>query len=285
MIEYRGASYSQVEFDRQFNPRLVAADPDSVPQRRTILSDAIRARRPHALGLAYGDRPRETIDIFPADTTGAPVLVYFHGGYWRAGSARDNNFVAEPFLAAGACVALVNYDLCPTVPIGTIVAQARAAIGWISENAGQHGGDGERLFLLGHSAGAHLAAMVLADETRSAPLNGVQGAALVSGIYDLDPVKRAAVNQEIGLGEADIAAFSPLGHPPRAPVPLVVAVGLAESVEWVRQSRLYADVAEAAGCPVERLDLPKADHYTPLFDILEPGDPLRGAIIGQMGLA
>ncbi|HUT51695.1 MAG TPA: alpha/beta hydrolase [Alphaproteobacteria bacterium] len=285
MIDYRGASYSQAEFDRQFNPRLVAVNPDAVPERRAALSDAIRARRPHALGLAYGDRPRETIDVFPGDTPGGPVLVYFHGGYWRAGSARDNNFIAEPFLAAGACVALINYDLCPTVPIGTIVAQAGKAIGWIRANIGQHGGDGERLFLLGHSAGAHLAAMVLADKNAAAPLEAIQGAALVSGIYDLDPVIRAAVNHEIGLTRADVAPFSPLGHPPHTPVSLIVAVGLAESNEWVRQSRLYAGVAEAAGCPVERIDIPDADHYKPLFDILEPGDPMCEAIVARMGLA
>lgn len=285
MIEYRGASYSQAEFDRQFNPRMVAVNPDAAAARRIVLSDAIRARRTHALGLAYGNRSRETIDIFPANTPGAPVVVYFHGGYWRSGSARDNNFIAEPFVAAGACVAMINYDLCPTVPIGTIVHQTRAAISWIRENVKHHGGDGERLFLVGHSAGAHLAAMALADETGTVPLDAVRGAALVGGIYDLDPVTRAAINEEIGLRAADIAPYSPLGQPPRTSVPLIVAVGLAESLEWVRQSRLYADVAEAAGCFVERIEMPGADHYTPLFDLLEPGDRVCAAIIARTGLA
>ncbi|MDH3234292.1 MAG: alpha/beta hydrolase, partial [Alphaproteobacteria bacterium] len=124
-MEYLGAFYDQAEFDRQFNPRLVATNPDGVPERRAVLSDAIRARRPHALGLAYGDGVRETVDVFPTEAPNAPVLVYFHGGYWRSGAARDNNYVAAPFIEAGACVVLVNYDLCPTVSIGTIVAQTR----------------------------------------------------------------------------------------------------------------------------------------------------------------
>jgi len=288
MTEYRGNCYDQADFDYQFNPRLQAADPDSVQPRRAALSEALRARRPHLLGLAYGEREREFVDIFPApDRTGAPdapVLVYFHGGYWRTGSARENNYIAEPFLAAGACVAVVNYDLSPTVPIATIVGQARRAIAWVGANAGAHGGDGERLFLLGHSAGAHLVAMALADDTGETPLEAVRAAAVISGIYDLDPVVRAAVNGEIGLAPGDIAPFSPLGHPPRVPVPLLVAVGLAESEEWVRQSRLYAEAAEAAGCPVTRVDLPGGDHYEPLFNLMEPSDPLRTAIVETMGI-
>jgi arylformamidase len=285
MIEYRGARYDQAEFDRQFNPRLLAEDPDSIQPRRAALSEALRARRPHVLGLAYGSREREFVDVFPADAPDAPVLVYFHGGYWRTGSARENNFIAEPFVTAGACVAVVNYDLCPTVPIATVVAQARTAIRWVHDHASEHGGDGSRLYLLGHSAGAHLVAMALADDTGMVPFDAIMGAGGVSGIYDLDPVIRAAVNAEIGLTPDEVAPFSPLAHPPRAPVPLIVAVGLAESDEWVRQSQLYAACAEAAGCPVGRIDLPGADHYRPLFDMLEADDPLRAAILSRMGLA
>lgn len=285
MAEYRGAHYEQAEFDRQFNPRMFAEDPDSVPARRSVLSDALRARRPHVLGLAYGEREREFVDVFPADNPGAPVLVYFHGGYWRAGSARENNYMAEPFVDDGACVAVVNYDLCPTVPIGTVVAQARTAIGWIAENIGAHGGDASRLFLLGHSAGAHLVAMALADDTGAVPHDALIGAAVVAGIYDLDPVVRAEVNDEIGIKAKDVGPFSPLNNPPRAKTPMIVAVGLAESEEWVRQSRLYEDCAKAAGCPIERIDFPGADHYRPLFDMIEADDPLRAAILKRMGLA
>ena len=82
-----------------------------------------------------------------------------------------------------------------------------------------------------------------------------------------------------------MAPFSPLNNPPRAPVPLIVAVGLAESEEWIRQSRLYEDCAKAAGCPVERIDFPGADHYRSLFDMIRADDPLRMAILARMGLA
>jgi arylformamidase len=285
MIEYRGNQYDQAEFDRQFNPRLTADDPDSVQPRRAALSEALRARRAHVLGLKYGEREREFVDVFPADAPDAPVLVYFHGGYWRTGSARENNYMAEPFVDAGACVAVVNYDLCPTVSLATVVAQARTAIGWIAQNIGDHGGDASRLFLLGHSAGAHLVAMALADDSGSVPHDAIIGAAVVAGIYDLDPVVRAAVNEEIGVKPEEVGPFSPLSHPPRVPLPLIVAVGLAESEEWVRQSRLYEDAAKAAGCDVARIDFPDGDHYRPLFDMIRADDPLRLAILARMGLA
>jgi len=282
MIEYRGVRYEKAEFDRQFNPRLLATDPDNIQPRRAKLSEDVRARRSHILGVPYGERPRETIDIFPAERPGAPVVVYFHGGYWRTGSARENNFIAEPFAAAGGCVLLVNYDLCPTVSIGHIVAQARRAITWAHEHAEEYGGDGRRLHLLGHSAGAHLIAMALADDDE-VPLDAIAGATLVSGIYDLDAVRRAAVNGEIQLSKDDVALHGPLFHAPHAAVPMIIAVGLSESDEWIRQSRLYETVAKDAGCPIDRIDLPGADHYAPLFDLLEPSNALRRAIIACLG--
>jgi len=128
-------------------------------------------------------------------------------------------------------------------------------------------------------------AMALADDTGSVPHDALIGAAVVAGIYDLDPVIRAAVNDEIGITAEDVGRNSPLLNPPRKPVPLIVAVGLAESEEWVRQSRLYEDCAKSAGCPVERIDFPGADHYRPLFDLADADDLLRRAILKRMGLA
>jgi arylformamidase len=287
MIDYRGRRYTAEEFERQFNPRAVVPNVDAVQAKRAALSVEARGHLKSMLGLPYGDRPRETVDVFPAagGANGkAPVQVFFHGGYWRAGEARANSFVAEPFVPAGACVMLVNYDLCPAVTVADIVAQTKRAIAWIHDHAGDWGGDPDRLYLSGHSAGAHLVAMALADDSGVAPLAAIKGATLISGVFDLEAVLNISVNAEIGLEPHEAAPLSPYAHAIRCTAPVIVAVGLGESEEWVEQSRRYAGFAREQGVAVETIEAPGADHYTILLDMLEPGNALAGAMRTQMGL-
>lgn len=286
-IEYRGARYSAAEFERQFDPRAMIGDVEAIQALREKLSDEARQRLTCQLGVAYGQSPRQTLDIYPAGeaSDGAPVLVFLHGGYWRAGSARVNGFIAEPFVAAGACVIAVNTDLCPAVGLAEIVAQVGRALTWIADHAGEHGGDPGRLYLLGHSAGAHLAAMALADKSGSVPLDAIKGASLISGIYDLEPVLSIFVNAEIGLREEDVEPLSPLLHLPVGGTPIFVAVGLGESPEWIHQSRLYAEFCHGAGRDVAHMEVEDVDHYSILLEMRNTPNPLTSAICRQMGLS
>ena len=288
-IEYRGARYSAAEFERQFDPRAIIENVDAVLARRERLSEEARERLVYRLGVAYGERPRETLDIYPAARApgaqnGAPVLVFVHGGYWRSGSARANGFIAEPFVAAGACVMAVNYDLCPAVGLAEIVAQVGRALAWIAGHAGEYGGDPGRLHLLGHSAGAHLAAMALADDGANVPIEAIKSASLISGIYDLEPVLSIFVNAEIGLRREDVEPLSPLLHAPAGEAPMFIAVGLGESPEWIRQSRLYAEFCHGAGKPVTHMEVEDVDHFSIMLEMRRPANPLTGAIRRQMGL-
>lgn len=288
-IEYRGARYSAAEFERQFDPRAIIEDVDSVLARRERLSEEARERMDCRLGVSYGESPRETLDIYPAGQApagqgGAPVLVFLHGGYWRSGSARANGFIAEPFVAAGACVIAVNTDLCPAVALAEIVAQVARALTWIASHAGEHGGDPGRLHLLGHSAGAHLAAMALADTSGAVPIGAIKSAGLISGIYDLEPVLSIFANAEIGLRPEDVEPLSPLLHAPAGEAPIFVAVGLGESPEWIRQSRLYAEFCHGAGKEVAFMEVEDVDHFSIQIEMRNPANPLTGVILRQMGL-
>ena len=282
LIEHRGRTYTPEAFERAFNPRAYTPDAEVKAASRAGLSADTRARFQGELGVAYGARPRETLDIYPSASPDAPVMVYIHGGFWRVGSARDSGFFAEPFLAAGACCVMVNYDLCPAVGIGDIVEQIPRAIAGVHSEIARYGGDPNGLYLVGHSAGAHLIAMAMAKPD-ALPNDAVLGATLISGVYDLAPLLDISVNADLRLTPEDIAPLSPLGHPPQAPLPLVVAVGQDESPEWIEQSHLYANVAETAGCPVERVDVPAADHYSVVIDIGQPRNALAGAVLAGMG--
>jgi len=283
-IEYRGAAYSAVEFERQFDPRAIIENVDAVLAHRERLSDEARERMTCRLGVPYGRRERETVDIYPASESGAPVLVFLHGGYWRSGSARANGFIAEPFVGSGACVVAINTDLCPDVRLGEIVAQIGNALAWIADNNGEHGGDPARLHLIGHSAGAHLAAMALADASGIVPTGAIRGASLISGIYDIEPVLSILVNAEIKLRREDVEPLSPLLHAPLGDAPLLVAVGLGESPEWIRQSRLYAEFCHAAGKQVAHMEVEDVDHFSIQMEMRNPDNPLTDSICRQMGL-
>ena len=154
--------------DEQYDNRARIAEHPQILARWSASSAAARARLEARLDLAYGAGPTETLDLFLPPRPGAPVLVYIHGGYWRALDKRDQSFVAAPFVDAGAMVVLPNYALCPAVTIEAIALQLVAAVAWVHRHAGEHGGDPARIVVAGHSAGGHLAALLLEVPERTA---------------------------------------------------------------------------------------------------------------------
>lgn len=284
-MDLRG--YSPEEFERQFNPR--AAVPDHQPKidARVALSREARDRLTGEYDLRYGPGPKQTLDVFPAAARPAPVHVYFHGGYWRAQDKSDVTFLAEPLTAAGACTVIANYDLCPDVSVGQIVEQTIAAIAWVHANIAEHGGDPERIFISGNSAGAHLCAMALAHDWSAdgLPEDIVKGAALLTGVYDPEPVLGLSVNEQIRLTAEAVDGLSPLRNPPRRPLPLLIAVGGAETESWIKQSRDYHELCRKRGIDAEYLEMPGEDHFTMTGVMGEPEKPALQAIFRQMGLS
>ncbi len=173
------------------------------------------------------------------------MLVYIHGGYWRALDKRDQSFVAPPFVAAGAMVVLPNYALCPAVTIEHIVLQLVQSLAWVWRHAAEHGGDPARIVVAGHSAGGHLAAMMLACDWRAVapdlPADLVKGALAVSGVFELEPLRHAPfLAPDLNLDAATARKLSPAAMPaPRGR--LVAVVGGDESEEFLRQNALIAE--------------------------------------------
>jgi arylformamidase len=232
--------------------------------------------------VRYGDGPRETLDLFPAADPGGPVNVFVHGGYWRALDKADHSYIAPPLVDAGACVVMLNYDLCPAVRLDEIVDQIVRGVAWVARNAADLGVDGARLFVSGHSAGAHLAAMAAGHDWRveGLPEDQIKGAVLVSGIYDPEPVLHIPVNEEIGLTEDVAGRTNACARP--ATCPAVIAVGADEPAGWIAQSRAYH---AAVGDDAEFMAIDGTHHFTVALTLADPEAPLGGAVIAQMGLA
>lgn len=281
---YRG--FARGELERHFDPRTAAPDHDEWRRRRQEASARVRAALRSWLDLPYGNSPRQAIDVFPAPREDGPVLLYFHGGYWRGGSKEENAFFAEPFTRSGATVAIAGYDLCPQVTVTEIVRQARAAIAWVYRNIGRYGGAADKLHLCGVSAGAHLVAMALAHDWKEEglPADAIKGATLVSGVYDLDAVLHLKVNEEIRLTPAMAKENSPFLHPPRLRVPIVIAVGGDEPPGWKAMSREYCELCRERGLECEFIEAPATHHFSLPHSLADPESPLARAVLRQMAL-
>lgn len=274
----------QHDIERQFNPRAWATDVEAQHALRGRLSAAARARLQGEFDVAYGDTPRQSLDIYHAGDGHAPIVVYLHGGYWRVGEKEKQAILAEPLVQAGFPVVMPGTDLCPAVPVDTVVAQVMRGIAWVHANAARIGGDGRRIYLYGHSAGAHLAAMGLAEDwtRRKLPADLICGATLVSGIYDIEPVLHISVNEQIRLTPDRVAALSPQRLPLRRPVPLVLAAGGEEAPGWVAQTHEYAALCQRAGCRVEVIIVPHESHFSTIPAQADAGHPVNQAMLRDL---
>ena len=228
--------------------------------------------------VRYGPGDGETLDIYPTPAANAPVLVFIHGGYWRSSDKGLHAFLAPSFTAEGALVVVPNYALCPAVGIEHIALQLARCLAWVHRHAALYGGDPSRIVVAGHSAGAHLAAMMLScrwkDVDPALPAQLVSGALAISGLYDLEPLRLAPfIRDDIRLAPASVRRLSPAFFP-RPRKPLVTAVGGDETSEFKRQSALIRDQWGPTSVPASEV-IPSANHFTILHNLADPNGRLH----------
>ena len=274
------------ELELEFNPRASVRNVDARIVAYADASAATRARLNPVLDVRYGSGEKETLDIFPADEPDAPVHLFIHGGYWRAMDKSEYSFIADVFQPAGAATVLVNYDLCPTVTLDTVVAQTMRAIAWSFRNIAQYGGDPNRLYVSGNSAGGHLTAMALAHDWEAEGLPGdiIKGAMPITGVFDCEPVPDITVNELVRLDRETARRLSPLRNPPRRALPVLVAVGGAEPRLWIGMSKDYAALCREHGLACEYMELPGHDHFDISRAVGDAESPLAQAMLRMMGL-
>lgn len=272
-LVYRGMT--QAELDSAYDNQRHVPDAAAWIAEYGRRSAAARARLKPVEALAYGPGPRHRIDVYRPAERRAPVHVFLHGGAWRALSREEAAWHAEGVVSQGAVFAAVGFDLSTEVRLGEMVRQAREAVAWLYRHVAAHGGDPERMTIGGHSSGAHMAAMVACDdwqEEAGLPGDVLKGAYLLSGLYDLEPVRLCYRNALLGLDEAEANALSPfLGHPS---CPVVVGVAERETPEFRRQCFTLA--AEWGARHV--FDAPGRQHYDVALDMGDPATVAGGAL-------
>jgi arylformamidase len=268
---------SAEEIDWQYKPSLRVADAEARMRGYGEHGAEARTRLAAIYDVSYGPTLDEKLDIFPAAQPNAPVFVFIHGGYWRAFSAKDHSFVALGPVALGITTVVVDYSLCPKVTIDEIVRQCRAAVAWTLRHIGAYGGDPGRVAVGGHSAGGHLSAMCLEarwDEDYGLARDPLAAALLVSGIFDIEPLRHSYLQPTIQLDDGIIRRNSPLFAVRRCATPVLVTWGAEESDEFARQSTSFHAAWQAAGNRSELLAQPGINHFTAIDGFADPADAL-----------
>jgi arylformamidase len=271
--------------EREYDFRWRHPDREAILARYTVESERVLGEGPHHLDVAYGPGPRERIDVFPAPAPGAPIHLFIHGGYWRAHRKEDYRFVARAGREAGAATFVMEYDLAPHVTLDHIIEQVRRAVLWIAANARGFNGDPRQLVVSGHSAGGHLAAtMALTDwAVHGAPAGTVRGCLAISGVFDLDPITRTSINDDLRLDEAAVRRNSPIHRIGNDWPMIAVAYGAEETDEFIRQSKQFAAALEKAGGAGPLLGLRGLHHYDIVLQLARPDTTLALALRALLG--
>jgi arylformamidase len=280
--------YDQKELDAAYEQSVYAPNREQLLARFASNSDLVRARIGTPERLAYGPTEVEQLDLYRTKRPHAPAHIFVHGGTWRLSSAKDNGFLAEIFVGAGAHFIALDFVAVP--PSGgslmPMASQVRHAIAWVWRNAGRLGIDQTRLYLSGFSSGGHLAAVALTGDWAEvgAPNDVVKGGLCCSGLYDLKPVRLSSRGRYVRLDDAQEQALSPIHHIDRLSVPLIIAYGDYETPEFQRQNREFAKAVQDAGKPVELILGTNYNHFELFETLANPYGLLGRAALAQMKL-
>ena len=278
----------QKELDDAYDQSVYAPNQPQIGKRRNANSAMVWKRLGEPKRFAYGPTSIEGLDVWTTPKTNAPVQVFIHGGAWRFGLAKEHCYAAELYVNAGAHYVVVDFinvdqaggDLMP------MAEQVRRAIAWVGKNAASFGGDPNRIYLSGHSSGAHLAGVALVTDwvAFGAPADVIKGAVLCSGMYDLKPARLSKRGAYVKFTDAMEDALSTQRHLARINCPVVLAHGTYETPEFQRQTRDFAAALQAAGKPVTLLIGEGYNHFEMPETFASPYGLLGRAVLEQMKL-
>jgi arylformamidase len=248
-----------LDLEKEYNNRARVPENPGIIQSWATDSAAYREARPPR-EIAYGDGARHKFDFFAAGD--GPAVMYIHGGYWQALDKSFHSIHARGLNALGVSVAVPAYDLCPTVRIGDIVEQMRAACAVLARETGAD------VVVSGHSAGGHLAACLLATEAH------VPAAYAISGLFELAPLIPTSLNEKLGLDDTEAEALSPLFWPAPEGKVLDAVVGEAESSEFLRQSAAIVRAWGEDGVTTRYEEIAAANHFTVIAPLADPASEM-----------
>lgn len=276
--------YNQQQLDSQYNNRLHIPDYAAYFERWESLSR--KAAKEHTIfkDISFGKHPEECLDIFPAATPFSKTLVFIHGGYWHLLDKVMFHFLAPTFLKYNVTTVFINYPLAPTASMDMIVSSCHKAMSWISNNINLYNGDPSQLYVAGHSAGGHLASMLMANNDLQSNQFFLKGVISISGLFRLEPLMLSNLNSILQMDTVVAKKNSPVYYAPDRQCPLLLAVGTNETDEFKEQSSEMYKSWKDKHDSIELLNIPGKNHFSILDTITENGSSLQMATLGLMNL-
>ena len=264
--------YSQEELDLQYNNRYHVPDFETSLTSWESLSRQAEKRYRVIKDIPYGSVSRESLDVFPSPLPGSKTLIFIHGGYWQMFDKSSFHFVAGAFAEYGITTVLLNYPLAPTASIDQIVLSCSKAIHWLKKNLHQLNGNPEQMYVVGHSAGGHLAAMLMIANGHDCH-SLLRGVVSISGLFNLIPIQSPGLIRYYKWMLTTAARNSPVREEPGAFGSLLLVVGSSETDEFKDQSReLYARWTGRMNS-IELLEIKGLNHFS-ILDSLHVVDSL-----------
>ncbi len=283
MLIYK--QYNEEQLNNQYNIRLHVPDFAAYFERWEKLSKETREKYPFMKDIHYGDHERECLDVFRSPKPNSKTLVYIHGGYWHLFDKTKFHFIAEAFYADDVTTVLINYPLAPTATMDEIAASCRKAVLWLHKNLPQFNGDPKQVYIMGNSAGAHLAAMLIEKEWMQQNAAGfIKGVCLLSGIFNLLPVQLLQLNKILNMSIEMAMRNSPVELIPAEDCALLICVGADETNEFRNQSRQLYDNWKDEVTAIQFLELHGINHYSILEVLLDKTSVLHIAVREMMSI-
>lgn len=270
--------YNQQQLNDQYNNRLHVPDYADYFERWEKLSRQTEKEHTVLKNISFGNNTEECLDIFPAKIPLAKTIVFIHGGYWHLLDKALFYFLAEGFFSHDITTVFINYPLAPAAAMDTIVSSCRSAINWLHNNLVRFNGDPSQLYVMGHSAGAHLAAMLLVEED----MYFLKGVIALSGLFRLQPVMLSYINEVVRMDNNTAIRNSPVYFEPMRNSSLLLVTGKEETDEFKDQSLELYHAWRNKQAYLKILSIPGKNHYSMLDAVTEKGSTLQSAILHML---
>lgn len=282
MIIYK--NYDQQQLDLQYNNRFHVPDFENYLQRWESLSRLAEKKYKVIKDIVYGNKHRECLDVFPSPNPLSKTLVFIHGGYWQRLDKSNFHFIAGAFADYGITSVLINYPLAPVVSMDSIVESCRKAVVWVYNNIVKFNGDADQIYITGHSAGAHLASMLMTVKKTQGNKNIIKGVCTISGLFNLIPIQLSNINEVLQMDEDTAIRNSPVLLLPDESCPLLIAVGGEETNEFLEQSRELNNNWKNKTNSVDLLEISSLNHFSILDSVADKNSVLHQSICRLMKL-
>lgn len=251
-------------------------DPQKLDFADRMAPGPVEYRQAPLTSIAYGDDARQKLDIYlpKQNAAGASaVLIFFHGGSWHDGEREGYGFLGRAFAARGFVTVIADYRKAPSVRFPAFVQDTASAIAWVHANIAQYDGDADRIFVMGHSAGAHIAMMTALDPqwlaANNLVPNVIKGVIGLAGPYDFLPL--TTDSSKIALGQwPDLTETQPITFARADAPPLLLLTGDKDTVVKPRNSKILSEAIQALGGQQQLRIYPDVDHADIIMAVARP---------------